>query len=683
MDPGDPARVALSSWKDIAAFFGRDVRTVQRWEKLEGLPVYRHKHHSQHSVYAYPEELSAWWQQRRADQTTESPPPETPPAIPRAATGAEPQAAIAGSPSRVWIYAAFVLAVVAAAGSGYTGYGRLQTPLKGNAVILATFEGSHPDGYFTAGPSGDLNGDGKTDVMFGSAAAAELYILLGGVNGRATPIREAADVTISTRLNAHLFAAQVADVDGDGFGDLLISTNFKEPDSFHGTAPAFIIRGRAIWPRSLTLPADADITLGVRLPKDIRLSACWASPFDLNGDGLSDLLLAASEHSPHDRLSAGGAFILFGRRAWPRAVDVLADADVTIHGSRTGEGLGPMCAIGDFDRDGRPDLSLLGSEGTLWGLLGGRGRVYLWYGRESWPKTIDAAADADLRIDGLATSTPGPSMLLADIDGNGAADLITGWPARTDGPERIGFWLGGSRRHGVFRADQADASIVVDGPPTWFGSSLSAADFDLDGISDLAIGLPRAGKLLLVLGRKSWRPTAGLAEVGAITLFGGEPGTLRNSARAGDLDGDSLAELIVVSEVTTTRHGREAGRAWVIRPYIELTIDVRPASVPNILYRPSGLLVVRVPGRGAVDAAHLDPDSLRLAGVRAQQAVLRDFDGDGVPDLQAYFDTSGMRVTSSTTSVVLTARTRDGRLAAGRDSVVVMDSQQAGTGSAR
>lgn len=200
---------------------------------------------------------------------------------------------------------------------------------------------------------------------------------------------------------------------------------------------------------------------------------------------------------------------------------------------------------------------------------------------------------------------------------------------------------------------------------------MSASDFDLDGISDLVLEMPRAGKLLLVFGRKSWRPTASLAEVGAITLFAGEPGTARNSARAGDLDGDSLADLLVVSESTSTRHGRQAGRAWVVRPHIELRVDVRPTAVPNILYRPSGLLVVRLPGRGAVDAAQIDPDSLRLAGVSAQRAVLRDFDEDGVPDLQAYFDTSGMRVTSSTTSVVLTARTRDGRLAAGRDSVVV------------
>jgi hypothetical protein len=34
----------LDSWKEIAAYLGRDVTTVQRWEKREGMPVHRHLH---------------------------------------------------------------------------------------------------------------------------------------------------------------------------------------------------------------------------------------------------------------------------------------------------------------------------------------------------------------------------------------------------------------------------------------------------------------------------------------------------------------------------------------------------------------------------------------------------------------------------------------------------------------
>ena len=53
----------LDSWKEIAAFLQKDVRTVQRWEKNERLPVHRKPHDKLSSVYAYESELEAWWGQ--------------------------------------------------------------------------------------------------------------------------------------------------------------------------------------------------------------------------------------------------------------------------------------------------------------------------------------------------------------------------------------------------------------------------------------------------------------------------------------------------------------------------------------------------------------------------------------------------------------------------------------------
>jgi Tol biopolymer transport system component len=60
-----PDEKALESWKEIAAYLKRDVRTVIRWEKSEGLPVHRHLHQARSSVYAYPSEISAWSAARR------------------------------------------------------------------------------------------------------------------------------------------------------------------------------------------------------------------------------------------------------------------------------------------------------------------------------------------------------------------------------------------------------------------------------------------------------------------------------------------------------------------------------------------------------------------------------------------------------------------------------------------
>jgi hypothetical protein len=55
----------LDSWKEIAAYLKRGVRTVQRWERSSGLPVHRLELDRQGAVFAYKPELDAWWESRR------------------------------------------------------------------------------------------------------------------------------------------------------------------------------------------------------------------------------------------------------------------------------------------------------------------------------------------------------------------------------------------------------------------------------------------------------------------------------------------------------------------------------------------------------------------------------------------------------------------------------------------
>ena len=65
----------LDSWKEIASFFRREVRTVQLWEKGEGLPIRRQYHKKLGSVYAYRRELESWWATRSARASGLSPRP--------------------------------------------------------------------------------------------------------------------------------------------------------------------------------------------------------------------------------------------------------------------------------------------------------------------------------------------------------------------------------------------------------------------------------------------------------------------------------------------------------------------------------------------------------------------------------------------------------------------------------
>ena len=68
----DAQRRRLESWKEIASYLGRDVTTVRRWEKREGLPVHRLHHSKLGSVYAYTAELDAWRSERAPAVATDA-----------------------------------------------------------------------------------------------------------------------------------------------------------------------------------------------------------------------------------------------------------------------------------------------------------------------------------------------------------------------------------------------------------------------------------------------------------------------------------------------------------------------------------------------------------------------------------------------------------------------------------
>jgi Tol biopolymer transport system component len=55
----------LDSWKQIASYLNKSVKTVQRWEQTEGLPVHKHVHLQRSSVFAFAEELDQWLERRR------------------------------------------------------------------------------------------------------------------------------------------------------------------------------------------------------------------------------------------------------------------------------------------------------------------------------------------------------------------------------------------------------------------------------------------------------------------------------------------------------------------------------------------------------------------------------------------------------------------------------------------
>ena len=73
----------LDSWKEIAAYLKRGVRTVQRWEHVAGLPV-RRTPSTRGAVYAFRADLDQWWRTQSVNRATAMPPPQNSPvSLPR------------------------------------------------------------------------------------------------------------------------------------------------------------------------------------------------------------------------------------------------------------------------------------------------------------------------------------------------------------------------------------------------------------------------------------------------------------------------------------------------------------------------------------------------------------------------------------------------------------------------
>jgi len=150
----------LDSWKEIAAYLNRDVTTVQRWEKREGMPVHRHVHDMRGSVYALPCELDAWVETRRVCREDQ----ETADVEPADARGEQKKS---GTPSRrPWLALVGMLALglPAIAYLAWRGdAGRAALPKIKSLAVL-------PLENLSGDPAQEYLADGMTEALIGRLA---------------------------------------------------------------------------------------------------------------------------------------------------------------------------------------------------------------------------------------------------------------------------------------------------------------------------------------------------------------------------------------------------------------------------------------------------------------------------------------------------------------------------------
>src|SRR5258707_458739 len=180
----EAAEDRLDSWKEVAAYLNRDVPTVQRWEKREGMPVHRHVHDKMGSVYASRVELDAWARGRNLPAAAENG-DDAPSPIPAAVASRSAKSTFVTWRTIVLRLAAVIasLAIGAILWLQKTEYfwrnpigaARFQTVMDFDGVAQAAAVSR--DGHFVAFLS---DRDGQMDVWVTQAGSGEFHNLTRG-----------------------------------------------------------------------------------------------------------------------------------------------------------------------------------------------------------------------------------------------------------------------------------------------------------------------------------------------------------------------------------------------------------------------------------------------------------------------------------------------------------------------
>jgi hypothetical protein len=159
-----PPEDQLDSWQEIAAYLGRDVSTVQRWEKSEAMPVHRHVHDKRSSVYALTSELDAWRQSRkpRLDENSQ---PQIQNELASPATIRSEPISKPGSPlgMRRWLAVAATVAIALVAVAYVLFHSHTVVVARPKIRSLAVL----PLKNMTGDPSQEYLADGMTDALIG------------------------------------------------------------------------------------------------------------------------------------------------------------------------------------------------------------------------------------------------------------------------------------------------------------------------------------------------------------------------------------------------------------------------------------------------------------------------------------------------------------------------------------
>ncbi len=266
---------------------------------------------------------------------------------------------------------------------------------------IGDFNGDGKGDVLVGAPQATLMG--KAYVVFGGSAMGALIDLATLGSAGVTFTGQVSDEHLS------LATAAAGDVNGDGKADLLLASPAADPAGVIHAGEAYLVFGSSSLTGTLGMASLG--AQGVAFPGSVgnlRLANAVGGGGDVNRDGLADFVIAVENASPNGDAGAGQAYLVYGASSgWPASfsLDTLNQRGVVLAGVDVNDKAGDAVMVGgDMNDDGAADLVI----GVLGGDGGGAdsGEFVLVYGACHFLQAVGPVAEGgslSLRAHGNAS----------------------------------------------------------------------------------------------------------------------------------------------------------------------------------------------------------------------------------------------------------------------------------------